>query len=110
MAAAMTPRPAGNEFDLAASASSDPAVAAKLRALSNLHSAKVHALMRSIHALRTEVSGLRSQAKEHRRSALVQALRAQASPPVTMRGVLALSRGGQFGAERACIRGVHAQT
>ena len=63
-------------FDSAAAAS-DPATAAKLRALSNLHSAKVHALMRSIHALRDEVGLLKAQAKEHRRSALIQSLRGQ---------------------------------
>ena len=58
-------------FDSAAAAS-DPATAAKLRALSNLHSAKVHALMRSIHALRDEVGLLKAQAKEHRRSAQIE--------------------------------------
>merc|ERR1719502_1082275 len=66
-----------NPFDSAAAAASDPATAAKLRALSNLHSAKVHALMRSIHALRDEVALLKAQSKEHRRSSLIQSLRGQ---------------------------------
>ncbi|KAF0683390.1 Aste57867_24514 [Aphanomyces stellatus] len=48
---------------------------AKTQALNNIHSQKVRSLMKSIHQLQEQVSVMKSQDKEHRRSALIQSLR-----------------------------------
>lgn len=50
---------------------------AKLDALKSAHDLKVRALMKSITQLQDQVQNLRSQDKEHRRSALIQNLRKQ---------------------------------
>ncbi|CAK4124767.1 unnamed protein product [Aphanomyces euteiches] len=48
---------------------------AKTHALHNIHSQKVRALMKSIHQLQEQVATMKTQDKEHRRSALIQSLR-----------------------------------
>jgi len=53
----------------------DAIVDAKIRALNNLHSQKVRALMKSVNALKDQLSLQRAQAKEHRRSSLIGGLR-----------------------------------
>ncbi|KDO31737.1 hypothetical protein SPRG_03657 [Saprolegnia parasitica CBS 223.65] len=48
---------------------------AKTQALNNIHSQKVRSLMKSIHQLQEQVSVMKAQDNEHRRSALIQSLR-----------------------------------
>lgn len=48
---------------------------AQLEAMKTVHDTKVRALMKSIHQLQEQIQSLKSQDKEHRRSALIQNLR-----------------------------------
>ncbi|GMI09596.1 hypothetical protein TrLO_g6555 [Triparma laevis f. longispina] len=53
----------------------DAIMDAKIRALSNLHSQKVRALMKSVNSLKSQISIMKAQSKEHRRSSLITGLR-----------------------------------
>eukprot|EP00742_Colponemidia_sp_Colp-10_P007265 GILJ01007810.1.p1 GENE.GILJ01007810.1~~GILJ01007810.1.p1 ORF type:complete len:713 (-),score=185.21 GILJ01007810.1:80-2158(-) len=52
----------------------DAGAEAKIRALNNLHSQKVRALMNSINELKKQVASLRLQGKDHKRSQLIDRL------------------------------------
>ncbi|GMI10838.1 hypothetical protein TrVE_jg615 [Triparma verrucosa] len=53
----------------------DAIMDAKIRALSNLHSQKVRALMKSVNSLKGQIAVMKAQSKEHRRSSLITGLR-----------------------------------
>ena len=53
----------------------DAIMDAKIRALNNLHAQKVRALMKSVNTLKDQLSLMKAQNKEHRRSSLIGGLR-----------------------------------